>query len=126
MDSGLKPFVQGGFHFVGSTISSDVSNTSILYGCASPYTNCGVNSTINGVTVHPGDVITPIKGSYNQPGYHTLDASFGASKDQWSIEVYAENLGDARPQLFTSGNDGETRVTTSRPRTIGMRVSYKM
>ena len=126
MPSGLKPFVQGGFHFVGSTISSDISNTSILYGCASPYTNCGVNSTINGVTVHPGDVITPIQGSYNQPGYHTIDASIGASKDMWSIELYGENLGDARPQLFTSGNDGETRVTTSRPRTIGMRVSFKM
>ena len=113
-------------HYVGSTISSDVDNTSVLYACASPYAGCGVNSTINGVTVHPGDVITPIQGSFPQAAYHTFDAAIGAAKDQWSVELYGENLGDARPHLFTSGNDGENRVTTTRPRTFGLRFSYKM
>lgn len=126
-ESGLKPFLQVGFHHVGSTITSNISNSSILYtGCRSPYTNCGVPSTINGVTVTPGSVIQPQPQSFAQPSYSTWDASVGISKDNWSLNIYLENVSDARPQLFTSANDGEVRVTTSRPQTIGMRVSYKM
>ena len=126
LSSGLKPFISGGVHYVGSTITSDLVNANILYGCASPYTNCGVNSTINGVTVRPGDSITNLQNLFTQPSYTTFEASVGVSKDNWSLTVYGENLSDARPQLFTSANDGEKRVTTSRPRTIGLRVSYKM
>ncbi len=124
---GLKPFVQAGLHYVGSTITSDVANTNILYnGCNSPYAVCGRASTINGVTVNPGDAIQLQPSSFTQPGYTTFEMAFGASKDNWSIEFYGDNLSDARPQLFTSANDGEKRVTTTRPRTIGMRVSVKM
>lgn len=126
MPSGLKPFVQGGFHHVGSTITSDLVNVNILYYCASPYTNCGVPSTINGVTIKPGDSITNLQNQFTQPSYDTVEASFGFSKDNWNIQFYGENLSDARPQLFTSANDGEKRVTTSRPRTFGMRFSVKM
>lgn len=126
LGSGLKPFISGGVHYVGRTITSDLANLNILYGCASPYTNCGVNSTINGVTVHPGDSITNLQNLFNQPSYTTFEASIGVRKDNWSLTIYGENLGDKRPQLFTSANDGEKRVTTSRPRTIGLRVSYKI
>jgi len=105
-------------HYVGSTISSDIANTNILYG--------GATSTINGVTVKAGDPIQLQPSSFAQPSYTTFEASIGASKDQWTIEIYGENLSDARPQLFTSANDGEQRVTTSRPRTFGMRLSVKM
>lgn len=133
--TGLKPFVQAGFHYVGSTISADVSNTSVLYpGCygQSPYgggaiANCTTtNAVINGVTVHPGDATTPIIQSFNQAAYHTFEAAFGVSKDKWNLELFLDNIGDARPQLFTSGNDGEKRVTTSRPRTVGVKFGFKI
>ena len=136
--SGLKPFVQLGFHHVGSTISSDIANTNILFKtCApggfvqySPYSGCVPNSilvsTINGVVVRSNDPIQLQPQSFAQPGYSTFEASFGFSKDNWSLTIFGDNLGDERPQLFTSANDGDVRVTTTRPRTIGMRVSYKM
>jgi len=124
--SGLKPFVQAGVHYVGSTISSDVANANILFYCSSPYAGCGQPATINGVTVKPGDVIQQQNNSFSQPAYTTFEAAIGVNKDQWSLELYGDNLGDARPQLFTSGNDGEVRVTTSRPRTIGLRVGFKL
>jgi outer membrane receptor protein involved in Fe transport len=125
--SGLKPFIQAGLHYVGSTISSDVANTNILYtGCRSPYSVCGQTSTINGVVVKVGDPIQLQPSSFKQPSYTTVEASLGVSKDDWSLQVYIDNIGDARPQLFTSANDGEIRVTTTRPRTIGMRFSYSM
>ncbi|MCC6924225.1 TonB-dependent receptor [Novosphingobium sp.] len=126
-ENGLKPFVQVGFHHVGSSISSVVDNTNILYtGCNSPYAVCGQTSVINGVTVNPGDPIQLQQQSFTQAGYNTFEASIGVSKDNWSVTVYAENIGDERPELFISANDGEKRITTMRPRTIGMRVSYKM
>ena len=125
--SGLKPFIQAGLHYVGSSISSDVANTNILYtGCRSPYSVCGQTATINGVVVKVGDPIQLQPSSFKQPSYTTVEASLGVSKDDWSLQVYIDNIGDARPQLFTSANDGETRVTTTRPRTIGMRFSYSM
>ncbi len=127
LDNGLKPFVQMGFHHVGSTITSDIANTNILYtGCASPYLVCGQTATINGVTVRNGDAIQLQPSSFVQPSYDTLEASFGVSKDAWSLTLFADNITNARPQLFTSANDGEKRVTTSRPQTFGLRVSYKM
>ena len=118
LSSGLKPFVQVGFHFAGKTIASVVDNTSVLYS--------GANSTINGVLVKAGDVVTPLPSAFSQPSYRTFSASVGASKDSWTVELFGENLGNARPKLFTSGNDGNVRVTTSRPLTIGLRASFTM
>ena len=78
------------------------------------------------MTVKPGDVVVPLKTSLPQASYNKFSLAFGVSKDNWGIEIFGENLTDERPELFKSGNDGETRITTSRPRTIGMRVSFKM
>jgi len=124
--NGVKPFVQFGYHHVGSTITSDLVNTDILYGCTSPYTKCGVPATINGVTVRPGDSIVNLQNQFKQPSYDTIEAAIGIARDTWSLTLYGDNLTDARPQLFTSANDGQKRVTTTRPRTIGLRVNYKM
>ena len=77
------------------------------------------------MTVKPGDVVVPLKGALVQDAYTTINAAIGVSKDTWTMELYGENLTDERPDLFKSGNDGELRVTTSRPMTIGVRLSYR-
>ncbi len=116
--SGLRPYIQGAFNHVGKTISSTISNVDIRYS--------GPTVTYNGVTVRPGDVVSPIPASLPQRSYNTVSFALGAGKDQWGLELFAENLTDERPELFRSGNDGELRVTTSRPRTFGLRASFKM
>ncbi len=116
--SGLRPFVQVAFHYVGKTISSTIDNVDIRYS--------GPTVIYNGVTVRAGDVVTPIKTSFKQKSYNTLSASLGVSKDNWGLELFGENLTDERPELFKSANDGELRTTTSRPLTVGLRVSYKI
>ena len=128
MSSGLRPFIQGAFHHVGRSISSDISNVDIRYQSSNPTLGYAgsIPITYNGVTVRPGDVIAPIPVSQQQKAYNTFSLSVGVSKDQWSMELYGENLSDARPQLYVSGNDGTNRITTSRPRTIGLRVSTKI
>ncbi|MBU6266765.1 MAG: TonB-dependent receptor [Sphingomonadales bacterium] len=115
---GLRPYVSAGMHYVGSSITSDVNNTDLTYG--------GPAATINGVAVNASTVITPVPVSFKLPSYTTFEASFGLARDQWSVEFYADNLSDARPQLFVDGTGGQHRITTSRPRTLGMRFSFKM
>jgi outer membrane receptor protein involved in Fe transport len=118
LSSGLAPFAQIGIHYVGKSISDVIDNVDIRYG--------GSTAVYNGVTVRAGDVIAPIKAAQNLGSYATAGASFGVSKDEWRLEVFGDNLTDKRPELYKSGNDGELRTTTSRPRTIGLRFSYKI
>ena len=126
--SGLKPYFQASFHHVGSSISSIIDNVSIRYPTfnATAGYAASVPVTYNGVTIRPGDVVTPLRASQPQASYNTFSSAIGVSRDDWTLELFAENLTDERPELYKSGNDGELRITTSRPRTIGMRVSLKM
>jgi outer membrane receptor protein involved in Fe transport len=125
--SGLRPFAQAGFHFVDKSISSDIDNVSLKLPTFDANAGYGAQQTVtyNGVTVHPGDVIVPLKGALPQKAYSTISASIGAAKDTWTVEIYGENLTDERPELYKSGNDGELRITTSRPRSFGVRLSVR-
>ena len=115
--SGLRPYAQAGLHFVDKSISSIIDNVSIKWA--------GPTITYNGVVVKKGDVAVPLKGALEQKAYTTLSAAVGVNKDNWGVELYGDNLTDERPELYKSGNDGELRVTTSRPMTIGVRLSYR-
>lgn len=128
LSSGLRPFAQVGFHYVGKSISDVIDNVDIRY----PGFNAtlgydgGLPVTYNGVLVRPGDVISPIPAAQQLDSYNTVSASFGVSRDEWRIELFGDNLTDERPELYKSGNDGENRTTTSRPRTVGLRFSYSI
>lgn len=126
MPSGARPYIQGSFHHVGSSISSIIDNVSIRYPTfnATAGYAASVPVTYNGVTVKPGDIVTPLRGSQPQAAYNTISAAIGVNKGDWGIELFGENLSDARPELYKSGNDGELRITTSRPRTFGLRVKF--
>ncbi len=61
---------------------------------------------------------------FEQDSYDTIDASIGMSSDQWAVELFGENLSDERAELFINSLDTDLRITTNRPRTWGVRVSY--
>ena len=62
---------------------------------------------------------------YKQDSYIGVDASMGMQlTDDLGIEVYAENVTNERAELFINSLDSELRVTTNRPRTLGIRMSY--
>lgn len=126
--SGLAPFAQVGFHYVGKSISDVIDNVDIRYQASNPTLGYApsIPVTYNGVLVRPGDVIAPIQAAQELDSYATFSAALGVSKDEWRIELFGDNLTDERPELYKSGNDGELRTTTSRPRTIGLRFSYKI
>ncbi len=59
-----------------------------------------------------------------QDSYNTLDAAFGVQTDNLTVELFAENLTDERAELFINSLDTDLRITTNRPRTFGLRVSW--
>jgi iron complex outermembrane recepter protein len=128
LESGIRPFAQFAFAHVGSSISDVIDNVDIRYQSSNPTLGYApsIPVTYNGVLVRPGDVIAPIAAAQQQGSYSKISASFGVSKDEWRIELFGDNLTDERPELYKSANDGEQRTTTSRPRTVGLRFSYKM
>jgi iron complex outermembrane recepter protein len=64
--------------------------------------------------------------SFALASYATADASIGLDRDNWGVELYVNNLTDKRPELYKDTVDNQLRTTTSRPRTIGVRMSFKM
>jgi iron complex outermembrane recepter protein len=64
--------------------------------------------------------------AYDLPAFTTYDAALGAGKDGWLIQAYGENLTDTRAQLFANYSLGYKAVTVNRPRSIGLRFSYKV
>ena len=65
-----------------------------------------------------------VDNRFLQQSYNTIDASFGFDMDNWSVEIFGENLTDERAELFINSLDTDLRITTNRPRTIGIKVSY--
>ena len=63
--------------------------------------------------------------AYDQEGFSTYDASTGISQDAWGLQLYVQNLSNTRANLFENGNQFITAETINRPRTAGVRISYK-
>ncbi len=56
--------------------------------------------------------------------YTIVDLSAGVAMDQWSFEVFGENLFDERAQISGNYVNDRPRVTVNRPLTVGVRVGY--
>lgn len=57
-----------------------------------------------------------------QDSWTTVDAAVGVAKDAWAVDLFVENLTDKRAELWINSQDNIRRVTTNRPRTIGLRM----
>ncbi|MEP1868823.1 MAG: hypothetical protein ABJJ44_04765, partial [Paraglaciecola sp.] len=57
--------------------------------------------------------------------YTLVNASLGAQFDEWGVELYVDNLTDELAEKYINTIDDIRRITTNRPRTIGLRVNYK-
>ncbi|ADN75340.1 TonB-dependent receptor [Ferrimonas balearica DSM 9799] len=59
-----------------------------------------------------------------QDSYTLVNASVGIDKDEWGLKFYIDNLTDERAELFINNQDDTRRISTNRPRTFGMALSY--
>jgi outer membrane receptor protein involved in Fe transport len=62
---------------------------------------------------------------YDLPAFTTYDGALGFGKDAWLVQFYGENLTDTRAELYANYAQWYKAITVSRPRTIGLRFSYK-
>jgi hypothetical protein len=63
--------------------------------------------------------------NYDQAAFTTYDAFPGISKDAWTVQLYCENLSDTRANMFTSSSQSVKAMMVNRPRTAGLKLSYK-
>ena len=73
-------------------------------------------------------VSTTLQGAsvaFDDPGYSTYFASLGISKDAWQAQLYGDNLTNTRADLVSDYSETVKANTINRPRTLGLRFSYK-
>jgi iron complex outermembrane recepter protein len=63
--------------------------------------------------------------NFDDPGFTIYDASAGIATGSWSTQLYAENFTDTRAILSASYAEFVKMNTVNRPRTLGLRFSYK-
>ena len=75
---------------------------------------------------HRGNTHTSVvvAEDFDLSSYTMADASFGFGRDNWKAGVFISNLTDKRSELFIGDQDDIVRTVTSRPRTIGVKLSY--
>ncbi|MDA9050085.1 TonB-dependent receptor [Pseudomonadales bacterium] len=73
-------------------------------------------------------VDTPTEPNSTQQAYTLVNASVGVQDESvgWGVELFVSNLTDKRAELHINRQDFFERITTNRPRTIGLRVSYDL
>ncbi len=74
----------------------------------------------------PGFDLLGKSTSYDLPAFSTAGASIGVRGEVWSAELYGENIGDTRAQLYANYGQFYKAVTVNRPRTIGLRMNWDM
>ena len=68
------------------------------------------------------DVILPNRTKLNS--YTTFGLSAGVEKDNWSVELFGDNLTDKAAQTSGDAVYSVSRVVVARPLTVGMRLSF--
>ncbi|MBT8078720.1 MAG: TonB-dependent receptor [Gammaproteobacteria bacterium] len=73
------------------------------------------------------DVISSLNAGalFMQDDYATFDVNLGYRRDNWSATLFVDNLTDELADLFISNEDDIIKTTPNRPRTIGVRFSYR-
>jgi hypothetical protein len=103
--SDFKPYIQFGLSHVG-----DMSNQ------PASYVSGDLSSEVNPTTT---------RLRYDQPGYTTYDAAIGVAKDNWTLRLYGENLGNSDASLFTTSAQFIKAEVPLRPRIINLVMGYK-
>jgi len=100
--NGYTPFVQFGASHSGHS-----------------FTQAGANPTFL-----PGNVVTNSRGRFENPAYTTYDASCGIAKDNWYVNLFAQNLSDSNASVFVSTDQFIVEQTPLRPRVLGLVLGY--
>ncbi|HWA59905.1 MAG TPA: TonB-dependent receptor [Caulobacteraceae bacterium] len=95
-----KAFVQGSINYTGSMFNQPATYAS----------GAGV--------VVPSTTLL----RYEMPAYTTFDASIGISKDNWTVQLVGQNLGNSHASTFTSSTQFILEKVPLRPRVVSIKV----
>jgi iron complex outermembrane recepter protein len=97
---GYKAYVQAGVRYMGSMF-----NQPATYGSGA------------GVIVPNTTLLR-----YEMPGYATVDAAIGVTKDNWKVEFYTENLTNSQASTLTNSEEFIKSEVPLRPRILMLKV----
>jgi outer membrane receptor protein involved in Fe transport len=60
-----------------------------------------------------------------QDPYEIVNLAWGIAEDVWEAELFVRNAFDERGEVYVSNNSWDSRVTTNRPRTLGLRFRQR-
>ena len=90
------------------------------------------NGYVQGTYIHTGDSYNTLFDGSNeirtrevQNDYDIVNFAIGLEDEAWSAELFVRNVTDERGEVFKNGASWDSRVTTNRPRTIGLRWRQK-
>jgi len=66
------------------------------------YSSSSFTQTGNNPSLSTGGAINTTLLRFENPSYGLVDASLGIAKDQWTAQIFGENLADRNVSLFTS------------------------
>jgi iron complex outermembrane receptor protein len=89
------------------------------------YTSSSFTQTGNNPSLSTGGAVNTTLLRFENPPYGLLDASVGVAKDQWTVQLFGENLADRNVSLFTSTSQFVVAQTPNRPRVLGLQFGYK-
>lgn len=93
----------------------------------------GYDGFVQGSFVHTGssynilfpNTRNPVRGRKKQHSYDILNLAVGVERDSWGAELFVRNVTDERGEVFKNAASWDSRITTNRPRTIGLRWRQK-
>jgi iron complex outermembrane receptor protein len=63
-------------------------------------------------------------GRFVQGDYTIANVAFGVAMNQWSAELFIDNVTDESAAVYVDTQNFTPKVVTNRPRTVGLRLSY--
>ena len=93
---------------------------------AHSFNNSNTDPSINGdLPANAGRPPTSTTWRYEMPAYTTWDGSFGFAKDNWTVQVFGQNLTNENKSVFTSTAQFIKAEVPLRPRVLGIKVGMK-
>ncbi|ALS97634.1 TonB-dependent receptor [Lacimicrobium alkaliphilum] len=131
LENGWEGYVNGAINYtgdrlVGMTMDAYVMEdaTQLIYGTGSGLKIEQEAALFEGVTYTDESGNTFAGGRYVQESYAVANIAFGVRANDWTAELYIDNITDERGMQYIDTQQFTPKVVSSRPRTIGVRFSY--
>jgi outer membrane receptor protein involved in Fe transport len=117
-----SPLFQGN---VRARYEWEFNNYNMFAQVGATYSSSSFTQTGNNPSLSTGSAINTTLLRFENPSYGLVDASVGIAKDQWTAQIFGENLADRNVSLFTSTGQFVVTQTPTRPRVLGLTIGYK-